>query len=347
LAGVLIIHMKTPRREDEPVQLIVFGQIHRDFVLTPGKSAVDIPGGPALYFSVGAAVWNRHRIGIISQIGDDFPLSKIAILKDQGIDLSGISILPYPLDIRAFHSGIAEKTNNPTPTYHYLSVEQELPRELLGYGIKGLRQRNRRSNQSNGILKIPQTYLKSNLAHFCATTKENQIALTSLLQTGYPGQISQFISDIPVDRRSREILLTSLANMLCVVVKITAVRDLFLLESNDISSVLKHSSQIKSEYVVVLLEEQGRVLIETKSGKKWFIPLYPIRAVNPTGKNHSFCGGFCSSIRINYDPVEAVLSGAVSSSLVASGIGLNYALEAPQNLVKARLDRLRTLVRCL
>ncbi len=156
LAGVLIISMKTPRGEDEPVQLIVFGQIHRDFVLTPdGKSAVDIPGGPALYFSVGAAVWNRHRIGIISLIGDDFPLSKIAILKDHGIDFSGISILPYALDIRAFHSGIAEKTNNPTPTYHYLSVEQELPRELMGYGIKGLRQRNQRSNQSNGILKIP------------------------------------------------------------------------------------------------------------------------------------------------------------------------------------------------
>jgi sugar/nucleoside kinase (ribokinase family) len=340
--------MKTTALVNNPVQLIVFGEINRDFILTrAGKAFTDIPGGSALYFSIGAVIWKRERIGVISKVGDDFPMSKISFLKEYGVDQAGIRILPYPLDNRAFHSGIADENNPSSPPFHYLAVGSELPRALLGYDPKFKSKKKQFPNLSDRSLAIPPEYLKSNLAHFCSNQNAYQIALTALMQSKYPGLVSLFVTDVPDQRRGKDMLLASLNSVFCVFIKKTAMRDLFSLDSTDYESLQKHATQIKSEYVVVLLGEQGRILLDTRSNKKWFIPLYPIQAVNPTGKNHSFCGGFCAKVRENYDPVEAVLTGAVSSSLVASGVGLNFALEAPQELIETRFNRLRTLVRRL
>ncbi len=340
--------MKTAALVNNPVQLIVFGEINRDFILTrDGKASTDIPGGSALYFSIGAALWEQERIGVISMVGDDFPMSTISFLSEYGVDQAGIRILPYPLENRAFHSGIADKNNSSSPPFHYLAVGGELPRALLGYDPKIKAKEKRFPNLSDGSLTIPPEYLQSNLAHFCSNQNVYQIALTSLMQSQYPGQVSLYVTDVPEDRRGKDMLLAALNSVLCVYIKKNTVRDLFSLDSTDHETLQKHAAQLKSEYVVVLLGEQGRILLETRSNKKWFVPLYPIQAVNPTGKNNSFCGGFCTKVRENYDPVEAVLAGAVSSSLVASGIGLNFALETSQELIETRYNRLRTLIRRL
>lgn len=340
--------MKTEASVNNPVQLIVFGEITRDFILTrDGKALADIPGGSALYFSIGAALWKREGIGVVSKVGDDFPMSKISFLSQFGIDQAGIRTLPYPLDNRAFHSGIANEKNSSSPPFQFLTKGNELPRALLGYDPKLKTKGKQLLNQSNGNLKIPPAYLRTNLAHFSSNQNAYQIALTALIQSKYPGQISQFISEVPEDRKGKEILLAAFNSVYCIFIKKNTMRDLFTLDSTDNETLLKHAVNIKSEYVVLLLGEQGRVLLETRTNKKWFVPLYPIQSVNPTGKNHSFCGGFCTKVRENYDPVEAVLAGAVSSSLVASGVGLNFALDATQKLIETRFNRLRTLIRRL
>lgn len=331
---------------NQPVQLVVFGDIQRDFIISvDGKTAADIPGGSALYFAIGAAVWRKDRVGIVSQVGDDFPISKLHFLKNHGIDISGIQVLPYPVDNRAFHSGIRNQQQGQLPGRHYISVEKDLPRELLGYQKRKMEFAGRKSEAESRLPQMPGEYLKSHLTHFCSVKINYQLAQTSLIQSHYPGRISLFTAEVPSERKSREQLAASMDGVFCVTIKKKTLQEVFALIGEDYKEIITGAMRIKSDIVIVLLGEQGRLLLEPMSGKKWFVPLYPLRAVNPTGKNHAFCGGFATTIRFQYDPLEAVLAGAVSSSLTAEGIGINYPLEAPPQLLESRLRRLRGLVR--
>lgn len=329
-----------------PPEVIVLGQITRDFIIpTRGKAVSDIPGGSALYFAAGAAVWKKQMIGVVSQVGDNFPLSKLHFLEKHGIDLTGIRVLAHPEDNRSFHSGITDLSENQVPTIHYHSAEKELPRALLGYQNKSRDLKSRLSKSVSILPKVPPGYMKSHLAHLCSAQTDYRIAHTALLQRNFAGLISQYVSEVPPDQKSRDQIISSLGCLFCLVIKKNALKDLVNYDSNDYASIIKSTMHIRAEYLVVLLGEQGRLLVETRSGRKWFIPLYPLQAINPTGKNHSFCGGFSAIIRENYDPLDAVIAGAVSSSLVAEGTGLRYPLEAPSQLLESRFNRLRRLIR--
>jgi sugar/nucleoside kinase (ribokinase family) len=327
------------------VETIVLGQITRDFIIpTKGKAVSDIPGGSALYFAAGAAVWKKGRIGVVSQVGDDFPLSKLHFLENHDVDLVGIRVFPHTVDNRSFHSGITGQAENQVPNAHNISAGKELPRALLGYQNKSHALKSRRPESVSILPRVPESYMKSHLAHFCSSDPDSQIARTALLMGKYPGLISHYVSNIPPDRKAKDQLISSLGGQFCVVINKMALKELFNYDSEDYASIIKSVTQIKAEHLVVLLGEQGRLLVETRADRSWFIPLYPVQAINPTGKNHSFCGGFSAMIRENFNPLEAVLAGAVSSSLVAQGIGLQYPLDAPLYLLKSRFDRLRSLI---
>ena len=61
----------------------------------------------------------------------------------------------------------------------------------------------------------------------------------------------------------------------------------------------------------------------------------------------AFCGGFLAGYRKSYDPLEAVMYGNISASLVVEGNSPAYALEAHPALATARLESLRQSVRKL
>jgi len=69
--------------------------------------------------------------------------------------------------------------------------------------------------------------------------------------------------------------------------------------------------------------------------------------VDPTGIGDAFCGGFLAGFRHTYDPLQAVLHGNISASMVIEGHGPFYALEALPGLAQARLEALRQSVRKL
>jgi sugar/nucleoside kinase (ribokinase family) len=99
------------------------------------------------------------------------------------------------------------------------------------------------------------------------------------------------------------------------------------------------------EFVVVKRGERGQWLYDAVSRNRWEVSAYPARVVDLTGAGDAFCGGFLAGYRHAYDPLEAVLHGNISSSLVVEGSGPFYAMEALPNLAQARLFALRDTVR--
>ncbi len=77
------------------------------------------------------------------------------------------------------------------------------------------------------------------------------------------------------------------------------------------------------------------------TGERWEIPAYPARVVDPTGAGDAFCGGFLAGYEATYDPLQGVLYGNVSASIVIEGTGPFYALDVLPGLPQARLEVLQ------
>jgi sugar/nucleoside kinase (ribokinase family) len=98
------------------------------------------------------------------------------------------------------------------------------------------------------------------------------------------------------------------------------------------------------EFVVIKRGESGQYLYDSTSKTRWEISAYPSRLVDPSGAGDAFCGGFLYGYRQTYDPLQAVLHGSISASMVIEGSGPFYALDAVSGLAQARLEALREAV---
>jgi len=73
------------------MNLITVGTVAFDSIATPFESREKVIGGAATYISLAASFLNGS-CGVVSVVGDDFPESVIADLKNRGVDWSGLEI---------------------------------------------------------------------------------------------------------------------------------------------------------------------------------------------------------------------------------------------------------------
>jgi sugar/nucleoside kinase (ribokinase family) len=123
------------------------------------------------------------------------------------------------------------------------------------------------------------------------------------------------------------------------------LRALYSRHTSDVWEMAAALAVAGCEFVVVRRGERGQWLYDPSSKKRWEIPAYPARLVDPTGAGHSFCGGFLAGFIRTYDPLQAVLHGNISASLTVEGSGAFHAMETMPGLAQARLESLTATVR--
>lgn len=81
----------SPRPPESPCpDLVVVGNLLvDDVVYEDGCTRMRQPGGAALYFALGASLWDVS-VGIVSRVGDDYPNDVLRALGERRIDLSGV-----------------------------------------------------------------------------------------------------------------------------------------------------------------------------------------------------------------------------------------------------------------
>ena len=99
------------------------------------------------------------------------------------------------------------------------------------------------------------------------------------------------------------------------------------------------------EVIVIKRGGRGQYLYERSSNKKWEIPAYPSRLIDPTGAGDVFCGGFLAGFAAGYDPLQAAMQGNISASFSIEGSGVFYLLDSMPGLAQARLHSLSNLIR--
>ncbi|MBI2955581.1 MAG: sugar kinase [Chloroflexi bacterium] len=72
------------------MSVLVVGSVALDTVQTPFGRVVEALGGSATYFSLAASLYTE--VNLVAVVGSDFPSSHTALLKEAGVDLSGLQV---------------------------------------------------------------------------------------------------------------------------------------------------------------------------------------------------------------------------------------------------------------
>ncbi len=325
---------------------LVTGQLTRDYIILPdGEALIDTPGGNVLYASIGLKIWEPDPPpAMIARVGEDYPLEWLDQFKKWGINTDGVRVLPEPVDLRSFTSFVDRSTRmHDDPLAHFARHGLSFPKSLLGYRYSDT-QINSRTRMQNISLRqgdIPPDFLDANVAHFCpldylthsllpAVLRQSQFTTITLdPAAGY--MTPAFWDDVPA-------LLTGLTAFLP---SEDEVRALFHGRTSDLWEMAEAMAAYGCEMIVFKRGESGQYLYISGSRARWEIPPYPARLKNPIGAGDAFCGGFLAGYRRTFDPLEAVLYGNISASLIVEGNSPAYALDAHPALAEARLEALR------
>jgi sugar/nucleoside kinase (ribokinase family) len=329
--------------------LILAGQLSRMTLILPNDQLYeDVPGGNVLYAAVGAAVWEPSPPpGLIARVGADFPAEWLAAIERHGFDRRGVRVLTEPADVRqfiAYTAGFARSTEE--PVVHFARLEQPFPRELLGYQDRAdLDSRTRLLPTSLRQGDLPPDYLEANAAHLCPLDYLTHTVLPAVLRQAEvrtvtldpsPGYMNPtYWNDLPA-------LVTGLTAFLPAEADL---RRLFQGRTQDLWEMAEALAAYGCDFVVVRRVEGGYLLYDRGSGARWEAPPYPSRLVDPTGSSDAFGGGFLAGYRRSYDPLQALLHGAISASLVSEGVSPFYALDVLPGLPQARLLALQEATR--
>jgi sugar/nucleoside kinase (ribokinase family) len=310
---------------------------------------LDVPGGNLLYAAAGFSVWERSPPpGLIARVSNDYPREWLSEFSRRGFDIRGINVLEEFVDLRSFYtySDLTQRVSEDPMTY-FSKKGQPFPKDLFGYEPDKNEpdSRKRLSLTSLRHVDIINEYIEATAAHLCPVDFLSHSLLPAVLrQAGFtlitldpsPGYMtSAFRDDVPSIVTGLNVFLPSEEE----------ARDLFLGRSTDLWEMAEELASYGCEIIVIKRGEQGQLLYDSTSRKRWEIPAYPVQTVDPTGAGDAFCGGFLAAYRDTFDPVRAVVHGNISASLVIEGQGPFYAVESLPGLAQARLEALSKSVR--
>jgi len=310
---------------------------------------VDVPGGNSLYAAIGLLLWeNDPPPAILARVGEDYPKGWLEEFTQCGLDVRGIRILPEGIDLRTFTAveGDSNRTSD-EPVAHFARLGKPFPKSLLGYRVPSSTVDSRTNLLSTSLRQgdIPPEFINAGAVHFCPLDYLTHSLLPAYLRK------AEFTT-VTLDPSPGYMNPTYWGNVPTIVNGLTAflpseeeVKSLFQSRSNNLWEMAEALAAYGCEIIVIKCGKRGQLLYEAGGRNRWEVPAYPARVVNPMGAGDAFCGGFLAGIRRTYDPLQAVLYGNVSASLVVEGNQATFALDVLPSLPQARLESLKQSIR--
>ncbi len=327
---------------------VIAGCLNQDYVLPiSGPPQINVLGGNLAYAAVGLNLWGVTG-GLLARIGKDYPKGWLDRFSSLGFDLSGIKVLREPLDSRRFmvHDD-AVTTHDQNPVQHFSERGLSYPPSLLGYRDTkpGLSSRSTPLKNSIQISDIPEEYLEASAVHIGAIDYLSHMILPSVFRQGQATTITLSSDPGYMDPSFWEEIPGLISEISTFITREENIRNLFQGRRTDLWEMAAVLGDYGPENIVILTKTSGTYLFDRVNHRRWIVPNYPSKVVNPTGSGDAFAGAFLKGFRENYDPLEGALMGSIADSIVIEGNGVFFALDALPELVDARLLALRELVR--
>jgi sugar/nucleoside kinase (ribokinase family) len=328
----------------------IAGKLSREYLLPPsGGPRLDSPGGNLLYALGGLAVWDAS-VALISRVNQAYPREWLEDLNERGFDIQGIYFDPESnqADLRTFiaYTDVNERSST-NAVSHFARRQMTFPKSLLGYHpqdgtVKDLREIDPLSPAARFV---PKTYRDIAYVHLCPFDFTSQSQMVNLLKGGSNQTVSLDPAPgymKPAFWRELRVVLSGLTAFLP---SEEEMRSLFWGESNDLWEMAQRISEYGPDIIIIKRGAIGQLLYISSEKKRYEIPAYPARLVDPTGAGDAFCGGFLAGLQRTNDPLMAALHGNVSASLKIEGTGPFSPLDGMPGLADARLHALKEMAR--
>lgn len=328
---------------------IIIGRLQREYILPgSGPARLNKLGGNLAYTAAGLALWGG-RAGLVSRVNADFPLEWLAPLVDLGSSTEGIRVVAEPIQHDFFVAySDAKVPHYENPLTYFAERKLPFPRELLGYEPAS-RYCSKVDYQafSFRVTDLPRSFLEAPAAHICPIDFVSHKILPSSLGVGLVQTLTMRATSCYMDPIYWEDIRGLISDLTCFMLSDTQALKLFQGRSVDLWEIARVLGGYGPEYILINTADGAAWLYDRVQNKRWIIPAYGSRTVDPTGGLNAFDGGFLHNYRVRYDSLQAALCGQVSASLTLEGSGPFYALDCLQGLREARLEVLAQQVMAL
>jgi len=327
------------------LRYLVVGKFTRDYLILPdGRFFNDTKGGNILYSAAGLHLWDNN-IGLVGIVSEEYPMEWLQEAEKLGFDIRGVQILPYHFDQRRFIAyPTLDEPDFKNPIAHYSRIGKPFPKTLLGYTEIENNNPQLNKNLTVKIKDIPFDYLDVTAVHICSLDYSLQTRLPTFFRQGHATTITLQASDQYMNSVHGELVPTILKDINAFICTEGQIRELFLGKTSNIWEMISELDVFGCEIIIVVSKKNTFFLWDHSTRKKFEIPSYPTKTIDPTGFVDSFCGGFLSGLRTYQDPIKATLHGVISASFTVEGVGPFYCLDALPQLVTARLESLANYV---
>lgn len=301
------------------MSLLTVGTVAFDAIETPFGKTDKIVGGAATYIAWSASFFSK-RVNIVSVIGDDFDMNELELLKQRGVDTSGIEIKKDGKSF--FWSG----------KYH-LDMNN---RDTLITDLNVLAEFNP---------VIPNSYQGSDILLLGNIDPNLQLSVLHQLQNR-PKLIVLDTMNFWMTPAYKDKLLEALKQ-----VDVLAINDAEARELSHEYSLVKAAKKILKmgpKYLVIKKGEHGALLFNENN--VFFAPALPLDDVfDPTGAGDTFAGGFAGYLDktrdISFDNMKrAIIYGSAMASFCVEKFGTQRLKELSQSDIEERLKSFIDLV---
>lgn len=327
------------------IDCITVGRIFRQTIVSLDRRIHErMLAGPVLYAAAGARSAMEH-VGIISAVAATERESLSKMLASYKIDGSEVITSDGKTGVEQFlgyASPNAPASEQLIP--FFAAMQMSLPQSLKAIEFEP-------SSRQNLPRYYPAAfspfYYDVSAAHLCAAEVDHQVKVSTLLNKSAISVLtlrSHPASMIPANWEKMMNLMSGLTVFITTSAELSALFTNREIDLMDIAAILH---KYGCEYLVLLQNAEGYLLMDLHTMKRHQIPVYPTEVIDPTGMDETFCGGLLAELRQSHDPIKAALRGSVVASIKGEGSGPFFLLDAMPGLIDARMARIQEWVKQL
>ena len=292
-------------------KILVIGTLAFDSIQTPSLNSGLILGGAATYISFAISKISNN-FGVVSVVGDDFPLEYLNRIKSTGADTSGVEIIKNKKSFfwsGRYHADINKRTTLDTKLGVLENFNPIIPKKFKDSNIVVLGNlhpsvQNKSINQLSGknqflILDTMNFWMDNNLE-----------------------DLNQVISKVNLISINDEeaYLLTKEKSL-----------------ENCAQKIIKKGPQ----YVIIKKGELGAELYS--KDEKFSLPSFRVKAIDPTGAGDTFAGGLAACLseirKVDFNSLKkGLILGTILASFTVEGLGTSSIEKIVKKNIIERLE---------
>ena len=292
-------------------KILVIGTLAFDSIETPNFNSGVILGGAATYISFAISKISNN-FGIVSVIGDDFPLEYLSRIKSTGADISGVKVFTNKQSFfwsGKYHADINQRTTLETRLGVLENFNPIIPKNFNDSSIIILGNlhpsiQNKSINQLSGknqfsILDTMNFWIDNNLEDL--------------------NQVISKVNLISINDEEAQLL--------------TKEKSL----ENCASKIIKKGPQ----YVIIKKGGFGSELYS--KDEKFSLPSFRVKAIDPTGAGDTFAGGLAAylskSKKIDFESLKkGLILGTILASFTVESLGTSSIEKVVKKNILERLE---------